>query len=63
MKRIKGYTCIFSQLAPVRSGKPRAFNQDNFGCGDAAGILGFGKAWTMAKFDALGLMPLIPRRR
>ena len=39
----RGYTCIFSQLAPVRSGKPRAFNQDNFGCWGAAATLGFGK--------------------
>jgi len=39
----RGYTCIFSQLAPVRSGKPRAFNQDNFGCFGASGTLGFGK--------------------
>ena len=26
-----GLTCIFSQLAPVRRGKSRAFNQDNLG--------------------------------
>jgi uncharacterized protein (DUF169 family) len=37
----KGYTCIFSQLAPVRLGKPRAFNQDNFGCWGASGLFGF----------------------
>ncbi len=28
----KGYTCIFSQLAPVRRGRTRAFNKDNLGC-------------------------------
>ncbi|MCG8566893.1 MAG: DUF169 domain-containing protein [Desulfobacterales bacterium] len=38
----RGYTCIFSQMAPVRAGKPRAFNQDNFGCPGATGTLGFG---------------------
>ena len=27
-----GLTCIFSQLAPVRRGEARAFNQDNLGC-------------------------------
>jgi hypothetical protein len=37
----KGYTCIFSQLAAARAGKPRAFNQDNFGCFGATGTLGF----------------------
>lgn len=28
----KGYTCIFSQIAPVKQGRPRAFNMDNLGC-------------------------------
>jgi hypothetical protein len=28
----KGYTCIFSQLAPVRKGRARAFNKENLGC-------------------------------
>ncbi len=28
----KGYTCIFSQIAPVRKGRARAFNMDNLGC-------------------------------
>ena len=37
----KGLTCIFSQLAPVRRGRPRAFNQDNLGCWGAKGTLGF----------------------
>ncbi len=37
----KGCTCIFSQLAPVRAGKARAFNQDNLGCFGATGQLGF----------------------
>ena len=37
----KGYTCIFSQLAPVRLGKPRAFNQENLGCFGASGLFGF----------------------
>lgn len=36
-----GLTCIFSQLAPVRTGKPRAFNQENLGCWGAKGLLGF----------------------
>ena len=37
----KGYTCIFSQMAPVRLGKPGAFNQENFGCWGASGLFGF----------------------
>jgi len=37
----KGLTCIFSQLAPVRRGKARAFNQDNLGCFGSKGTLGF----------------------
>jgi len=37
----KRYTCIFSQLAAVRQGKPRAFNQHNLGCFGANGMLGF----------------------
>ncbi len=49
----RGYTCIFSQLAPVRSGKPRAFNQDNFGCWGASGTLGFGKESTPADMDQM----------
>ena len=28
----KGYTCIFSQIAPVRHGHSRAFNMENLGC-------------------------------
>ena len=28
----KGYTCIFSQLAPVKKGRGRAFNKENLGC-------------------------------
>ena len=47
----RGYTCIFSQLAPVRTGKPRAFNQDNFGCWGAGATLGFGKEPTQADTD------------
>ena len=47
----RGYTCIFSQLAPVRSGKPRAFNQDNFGCWGASATLGFGKEPTPEDMD------------
>ncbi len=28
----KGFTCIFSQIAPVRKGRARAFNKENLGC-------------------------------
>ena len=28
----KGFTCIFSQIAPVRKGRSRAFNKENLGC-------------------------------
>ena len=28
----KGYTCIFSQIAPVKRGRSRAFNMQNLGC-------------------------------
>jgi len=28
----KGFTCIFSQIAPVMKGRPRAFNKENLGC-------------------------------
>ena len=28
----RGYTCIFSQIAPVRKGRARAFNKENLGC-------------------------------
>ncbi|MCP4010141.1 MAG: DUF169 domain-containing protein, partial [Proteobacteria bacterium] len=28
----KGFTCIFSQIAPVRKGRGRAFNKENLGC-------------------------------
>ncbi len=28
----KGYTCIFSQIAPVKQGRSRAFNIENLGC-------------------------------
>jgi len=37
----RGYTCIFSQLAPVRKGRSRAFNMDNLGCFGAFIPLGF----------------------
>lgn len=37
----KGYTCLYSQLAAVRRGRARAFNQDNLGCAGAIGNLGF----------------------
>ena len=36
-----GFTCVFSQLAPVRVGKARAFNRDNLGCWGATGTFGF----------------------
>ena len=36
-----GLTCLFSQLAPVRRGKARAFNQENLGCWGSKGLLGF----------------------
>lgn len=36
-----GFTCVFTQLAPVRVGKARAFNQDNLGCWGAKGTFGF----------------------
>ena len=49
----RGYTCIFNQLAPVRLGKPRAFNQDNFGCWGATEFLGFGKEPTKEEMDCL----------
>ena len=37
----RGYTCIFSQLAPVRRGRARAFNGENLGCFGASITLGF----------------------
>ena len=37
----RGYTCIFSQIAPVRRGRARAFNADNLGCFGANLHLGF----------------------
>ncbi len=37
----QGLTCIFSQLAPVRKGRARAFNQDNLGCWGSKSLLGF----------------------
>ncbi len=37
----KGYTCIFSQLAPVRKGRARAFNMENLGCFGSYVPLGF----------------------
>lgn len=37
----KGYTCIFSQIAPVRQGRSRAFNMENLGCFGAFIPLGF----------------------
>jgi len=39
-----GYTCIFSQLAPVRRGHARAFNAQNLGCFGARPTLGFEKS-------------------
>ena len=39
----RGHTCIFSQLAPVRKGRSRAFNIDNLGCWGATTTLGFDK--------------------
>lgn len=39
----RGYTCIFSQLAPVRRGHARAFNARNLGCFGARPTLGFEK--------------------
>ncbi len=47
----RGYTCIFSQLAPVRTGKPRAFNQENIGSWGASATLGFGKEFTQEDMD------------
>ncbi len=37
----RGYTCIFSQIAPVRQGRARAFNMKNLGCFGAFLPLGF----------------------
>jgi len=37
----KGYTCIFSQIAPVRQGRSRAFNMENLGCFGSFIPLGF----------------------
>lgn len=37
----KGFTCIFSQIAPVRKGRARAFNMDNSGCFGSYLPLGF----------------------
>jgi hypothetical protein len=39
----RGHTCIFSQLAPVRQGRSRAFNGENLGCWGATTTLGFDK--------------------
>lgn len=50
-KNEKGYTCFFSQLASVRRGRARAFNQENFGCYGAVNTLGFGKAPTQGDID------------
>lgn len=47
----KGYTCIFSQLAPVRSGKSRAFDQGNLGCMGATETFGFGKESTESEME------------
>jgi len=49
----KGYTCIFSQLAPVRRGRARAFNQKNLGCDGAVDMLGFGGIPTKEDIDEL----------
>lgn len=45
-KKDNGFTCIFSQLAPVRRGKARAFNRDNLGCFGAVDMLGFSESRT-----------------
>ncbi len=37
----KGYTCVISQLAPVRKGRSRAFNRNNIGCTGAFRPFGF----------------------
>ena len=37
----KGFTCIFSQIAPVRKGRARAFNMQNLGCFGSFIPLGF----------------------
>jgi len=39
----RDHTCIFSQLAPVRKGRSRAFNMENLGCWGAATAFGFDK--------------------
>jgi len=50
-KRDKGFTCVFSQLAPVRRGKARAFNQGNVGCFGASGMFGFSDDQTQREMD------------
>ncbi len=37
----KGYTCLFSQIAPVKQGRSRAFNITNLGCFGSFLPLGF----------------------
>ncbi|MEA2116474.1 MAG: DUF169 domain-containing protein, partial [Thermodesulfobacteriota bacterium] len=37
----KGYTCLFSQIAPVKQGRSRAFNIENLGCFGSFLPLGF----------------------
>ena len=49
----RGYTCFFSQLAPVRRGKIRAFNPENLGCPGAAETLGFPKPQTPQALDEM----------
>ena len=39
----RGHICIFSQLAPVRKGRSRAFNMENLSCWGAATAFGFDK--------------------
>ena len=50
-KTNKDYSCVFSQLAPVRRGKARAFNQGNVGCFGASGMFGFSDPKTQQEMD------------
>jgi hypothetical protein len=52
-----GLTCIFSQLAPVRRGESRAFNQDSLGCWGSQGLLGFIPAEAGGKYLVFKLGP------
>ena len=51
-KSNKAFTCVFSQLNPVRIGKARAFNQDNLGCFGASGMFGFSDDQTQSQMDS-----------